>query len=152
MRSTCQAATPPATRRTIIYDTFIQDPQVGQGVTFNSSTILYGVIQVDTVGKTILLDRPLEEANGIANNDAINLLPSGSYNLGFHRNALTLVTRPLALPMPGTGARAGVANFGGLSMRVTMTYDGNKQGTLVTLDTLLGVKVLDQKLGAILLG
>jgi hypothetical protein len=136
----------------IVYDTFTQDPQVGQGVTFNSSTILYGVIQVDTIGKTILLDRPLEEVNGIANNDAINLLPSGSYNLGFHRNALTLVTRPLALPMPGTGARAGVANFGGLSMRVTMTYDGNKQGTLVTLDTLLGVKVLDQKLGAILLG
>ena len=136
----------------IVYDTFTQDPQVGQGVTFNTSTILYGVIQVDTIGKTILLDRPLEEVNGIANNDAINLLPSGSYNLGFHRNALTLVTRPLALPMPGTGARAGVANFGGLSMRVTMTYDGNKQGTLVTLDTLLGVKVLDQKLGAILLG
>ena len=136
----------------INYDTFIQDPQVGQGVTFNTSTILYGIIQVDPVGKTILLDRPLEETNGINNNDAVNLLPAGSYNLGFHRNALTLVTRPLALPMPGTGARAGVANFGGLSMRVTMTYDGNKQGTLVTLDTLLGVKVLDQKLGAVLLG
>jgi hypothetical protein len=134
----------------ITYATFTNDPQVGQGLTFNSSTIVYGVIQVDTVAKTVLLDRPLEAA--ISNSDKINLLPAGSYNLAFHRNALTLVTRPLALPMPGTGARAGIANFGGLSMRVTMTYDGNKQGTLVTLDTLLGVKVLDQKLGAVLLG
>jgi hypothetical protein len=135
---------------TIIYSTFTNDPQVGQGVTFNSSSVVYGIIAVDTVNKTITLDRPLDLA--ISNSDKINLLPAGSYNLAFHRNAITLVTRPLALPMPGTGARAGIANFGGLSMRVTMTYDGNKQGTLVTLDTLLGVKVLDQKLGSILLG
>jgi hypothetical protein len=33
-----------------------------------------------------------------------------------------------------------------------MTYDGNKQGMLVTLDTLLGVKVLDKNLGAIMFG
>ena len=37
-----------------------------------------------------------------------------------------------------------------MCMRVVMTYDGNKQGTLVTLDTLLGVKVLDKKLGAVM--
>lgn len=134
----------------IVYDTFTNDPQVGQGVSFGTSTTVYAVIEVDTVGKTILLDRPLEAA--LADNDNINPLPSGAYNFAFHRNALALVTRPLALPMPGTGARAGIANFNGLSIRVVMTYDGNKQGTLVTLDTLLGVKVLNKKLGAVLLG
>jgi hypothetical protein len=134
----------------IAFDTFTNAPQVGQGCTFASGTTIYGIIAVDTVAGTLTLDRPLEAA--ISDNDKINLLPAGSYNLGFHRNAIALVSRPLALPMSGTGARAGVANFGGMSMRVTFTYDGNKQGTLVTLDTLLGVKVLDQKLGAILLG
>lgn len=136
----------------ITYTGFTIDPQVGQGVSFNTSTTVYGIIAVDTVNKTIVLDRPLEESAGIANADTVNLLPAGSYNLAFHKNAISLVTRPLALPMQGTGARAGIANFNGLSMRVVMTYDGNKQGTLVTLDTLIGIKVLDQKLGAIMLG
>lgn len=134
----------------IKFDTFTNPPQVGQACTFGTDTTVYGIIAVDTVAGTITLDRPLEAT--YADNTAINLLPAGSYNLGFHRNAIALVCRPLALPMAGTGARAGVANFGGLSMRVVFTYDGNAQGTLCTLDTLLGVKVLDQHLGAVLLG
>lgn len=134
----------------LIYNVFTQDPQVGQGVTFGTTTTVYSIIQVDIVNKTILLDRPLEAA--VANSAAINLLPGGSYNWAFHKNAVALVTRPLALPMQGTGARAGIANFNNMSMRVVFTYDGNKQGTLVTLDTLLGVKVLDQNLGAVMYG
>jgi hypothetical protein len=77
--------------------------------------------------------------------------PGGSYNWLFHRNALALVTRPLALPMPGTGVRAGIANYNNLSMRITMTYDSDLQGTKVTVDTLMGVKVLDHNLGAVML-
>lgn len=136
----------------IVYKTFTKDPQAGQGLTFGTGIggAVYGIVSVDTVAKTILLDRPLDA--GISNNDAINLLPAGSYNFAFHRNAVALVTRPLALPMQGTGARAGIANFNNLSMRVVFTYDGNKQGTLCTVDTLMGVKVLDLNLGAVLLG
>ncbi len=134
----------------IVYDSFTNDPQVGQGVSFGTSTTIYSCTQVDTVNKTITLDRPLEAS--LANNDTINLLPAGSYNLGFLRNAIALVVRPLALPMPGTGARAGVSNYNGVSMRVTMTYDGRQQGTLVTFDMLCGVKVLDVNLGSVLLG
>lgn len=133
----------------IIYDTFTFDPQIGMGITFNTQTTVYRIIEVDTVGKTILLDRPLEAS--IADNDTINPLPGGSYNWAFHRNAVALVTRPLALPMPGTGVRAGIANYNNLSMRVTMTYDSDLQGTKVTVDTLMGVKVLDQNLGAVML-
>jgi hypothetical protein len=81
----------------IIYDTFTLDPQVGQGLTFGTGTsgAIYGIIKVDTVNKTIELDRPLEAA--ISDNDNINLLPAGSYNWAFHRNAITLACRPLAL-------------------------------------------------------
>ncbi len=137
--------------KTITYDSVTFDPQVGQGVTFGtSSTNLYGIMGVDTVGKTITLDRPLEAA--ISNDDTINLLPGGSYNFGFHRNAIALVTRPLALPMPGTGVRAGIANYNNMSMRVTMSYDSDLQGTKVTVDTLIGVKKLDVNLAAVMLG
>lgn len=136
----------------ITFTGFTNPPQVGQGVSFGTSTYIYGVVAVDTVNDTITLDRPLQETNGVNNGTSINLLPAGSFNFAFHRNAVALVTRPLALPMQGTGARAGIANFNGLSMRVVFTYDGNKQGTLVTLDTLLGIAVLDQKLGAVMYG
>lgn len=128
-------------------------PQIGQAVTFGTAnpgtSPVYTIIDVDGV-IGITLDRALEVA--LSDNDTVNLGPAGSYNFAFHRNALALVSRPLALPMPGIGARAGVANFNGFSMRVTMTYDGNKQGTLVTVDTLMGVKVLDTLLGAVMFG
>lgn len=124
---------------------------VGAPVTFGTDlTTVYGVIDYDVTAGGILLDRPLELA--VANSAAVNVGPAGSYNLAFHRNAIALVNRPLALPMTGTGARSGVANFNNMSMRVTFTYDGNKQGTLVTVDTLMGVKVLDKLLGAVMLG
>lgn len=124
-------------------------PQVGMPVTFGTdNTIVYTII--DVVGGTILLDRPLEAA--VADSAAINYGPIGSYNFAFHKNALALVNRPLSLPMSGAGARAAVANWNGIAMRVVMSYDHHAQGHLVTVDTLLGVKVLDLALGAVMLG
>lgn len=121
--------------------------QVGQLVTFENTTHRYTVIQ--RTATTMLLDRPLEAA--IADNDDVNFGPFGDYNFAFHRNALSLVVRPLAMPRAGTGALSGTASFGGVSMRTTITYDGDKQGHLVTLDLLSGVKVLDSALGAVML-
>jgi hypothetical protein len=125
-------------------------PQVGQLVSFGSDTTKrYGVIEVNgLVGVT--LDRPLEAT--VSNGATINLGPSGSYNFAFHPNALTMVTRPLVQPRQGTGALSAVVPWMGMSVRVTITYDGNKQGHLVTLDMLMGVKVLDEALGAVLYG
>lgn len=137
-------------QKPIVYDTFGADPQVGMLVAFNTDTNVYAIIQVDTTGLTITLDRPL--VVGITNNDVISVGPVGDYNFAFHRNALALVSRPLAQPREGIGARSAVINAGGLSMRATISYNGTKQGTLVTLDMLLGVAVLDTKLGAVLFG
>jgi hypothetical protein len=64
---------------------------------------------------------------------------------------MTLVIRPLNLPRAGTGALAAVQNFGGATMRTTITYDGTKQGHLVTMDFLAGIKVLDPDLAAVML-
>jgi hypothetical protein len=127
---------------------FTVAPQVGQLVAFGTDPTQYGIVSVDgTAG--ITLDRPIEV--NIASGATVNLGPSGSYNFAFHPNALTLVTRPMAQPRQGTGALSAVVDFMGLSIRVTITYDGNKQGHLVTLDILAGVKVLDQALGSVLM-
>ena len=125
--------------------------QVGQVVSF-SNTVgapLYTIIGTD--GSTsITLDRPLDVA--IADDAPVYLGPTGNFNFAFHRNAIALVVRPLALPKAGTGALSSVVNYNDLSMRATITYDGNKQGHLVTLDMLFGIAVLDHLLGAVMLG
>ena len=93
----------------------------------------------------MLLNRATDEA--LADDDVAAIGPMGEYGLAFHRDAIALVTRPLALPMSGTGAAAAVASGGGLSVRVVITYDGAKQGHLVTVDILCGVKTLNTSLG-----
>lgn len=136
--------------KTIAFDGMTNGVQVGAMVSFGSSstTALYTV--VDATSTTITLDRPLEAA--IADDATLNVCPAGEYNFAFQKNAIALVTRPLALPKQGTGALSAVANFNGLSIRAVITYDGNKQGHLVTLDMLFGVKVLDPLLGAVMFG
>ncbi len=129
---------------------FTAAPQVGQLVSFGSdTTIRYGIIAVNGTSG-ITLDRPIEAS--ISSGATVNLGPSGSFNFAFHPNALTLVSRPMARPRAGTGALSEVMDWMGLSIRVTITYDGNKQGHLVTLDILAGVKVLDSALGGVLFG
>jgi hypothetical protein len=94
-------------------------------------------------------DRPLRAT--FADDAVVGLGPDGEYNFAFNEKAIALVTRPLAPPAAGTGAKSFVANWQGLSIRVTMTYLGLKQGHLVTLDMLCGVKVLDDRLGVLVL-
>lgn len=134
--------------KSITYDGFaLAKPKVGQMVSFGTSTTVYTIVATNG-STTITLDRPLEAA--IADDDAINVGPTGEYNLAFHRNAIALVSRPLARPKEGTGARSAVVSYNGLAMRVVITYNGEKQGHLVTLDSLIGVKILDSDLGAVL--
>lgn len=128
-------------------------PQLGQGVTFGTgaSSHSYTVIAVDnsvTGHSTVLLDRPLDSA--LTDGDACFPHPAGGWNLAFHRDAVALVNRPLALPQDGMGARSFVASFDGLSMRVVMQYDSEIQGTRVTFDLLCGVAVLDDRLACVL--
>jgi hypothetical protein len=136
-------------------------PNVGQLVSFNTAGSPnvalageYSIVDVTviTAGTTyqIELDRPLETA--IADNDVIGYGHAGSYNFAFHRNALAMVMRPLAAPRAGAGAIAGTASFNGMSMRITISYEGRGQGHLVTLDLLMGTKVLDESLAVPFLG
>jgi len=99
---------------------------------------------------SILLDRPLEIAVG--DGDDAFPGPKGNMNLAFHREALALITRPLALPRVGTGAAAGVATYNDVSMRISMQYDQAVGGTKVNCDILAGLALLDVNLGCVMLG
>jgi hypothetical protein len=124
--------------------------QVGQLVSAaGASSAVYGAIG-GTGASAIYLDRPLDAT--IANDTDLGLGPSGDYNWAFHKNAVALVTRPLAAPAEGTGALSFVAEYNGLAIRVTITYNGSSQGHLVTCDLLCGIKVLNTSLGCIVYG
>ena len=88
----------------------------------------------------------------VADNALVAAGPNGQYNLAFNRNAIALITRPLAAPAQGAGALSYVASYNDLAIRVTITYDGKSQGHLVTVDLLCGVKVLNPDLGVVVLG
>jgi hypothetical protein len=132
------------------------EPQVGQLVSFGTgaSRHTYTIIaaeQSDAGTETeIWLDRPLEAA--LSNDDLVFPGPSGSFNFAFHKNALALVSRPLALPNNALGVRSSVGSYNDVTMRVSMQYDISSQGTIVTLDLLCGVALLDANLGCVLLG
>ena len=134
----------------IVTDGETNDPVVGQmlssGVS-GTNQYRYGLID-NTAANNMYLNRALDAA--LVNDQALFPGPMGQYNFAFHRNALALVSRPLALPAAGTGALAAVVNFNSLSVRVVITYDGDAQGHLVTVDMLCGVKTLDTDLGAVL--
>ena len=123
--------------------------QVGQMVNFAGDSTNYTVMQVNSA-TDIVLDMPL--VNPLTNSQAVFPGPAGNYNLAFTRDAIALVVRPLARPRAGTGALSAVVNDFDLSMRATITYDGNKQGHLVTLDFLCGIATLNPALGAVMVG
>lgn len=124
-------------------------PKIGQAVSFGVATgnAIYSVINV-TGSTGITLDRPLEAA--AAKDTVVSFGPAGAYNLAMHKNAIAFVSRPLALPDPESGVKSAVLSDGGLSMRVTMQYQGMKQGMLITFDMLCGIKILDTNLAAVL--
>jgi len=134
----------------VVVTGYTNAPQVGQLIAFGAGGArrVYTIIVAD--GGNLLLDRPLEVA--LVNAQAAFPGPAGSLNFAFHRDALALVSRPLALPPSDTGVRSQVGVYNDVAMRVSMQYDINAQGTIVTLDMLCGVAVLDVNLGSIVLG
>jgi len=133
--------------KAITVDGFSVAPKTGQLASFGLTAGRYGLMSTPTT-TSILPNRPLDAAQ--ANDVVLGVGPAGQYCFGFHRNAVALVTRPLAQPRPGTGALSYVANYNGLSVRVTITYEGRSQGHLVTVDLLAGVKTLDTNLGVVM--
>lgn len=68
-------------------------------------------------------------------------------SIAFHKNAMALVTRPLALPQGA--AKAAIMNYDGFGLRVVYGYDMNTKTDTISIDMLCGVKLLDDKLIAV---
>jgi hypothetical protein len=131
-------------------------PAIGQLVAFGTGVNrhVYTIIEAEEsiAGDevSVYFDRPLEAI--LADNDDAFPGPAGAYNLAFHREALALVSRPLAVPNARTGVMSGVAAYNNIAMRVSMQYDIDAGGTVVNCDILAGVKELDENLAVVLLG
>ena len=78
-----------------------------------------------------------------------NVAKNGNYtpSIAFHKNAMALVTRPLALP--NGAAKAAIVNYDGFGLRVVYGYDMNTKTDTISIDMLCGVKLLDDKLIAV---
>lgn len=79
-------------------------------------------------------------------------LPAGNDSLGFHRDAISLVTRTLAAPMGVAPNQVATVNYKGFGLRVVYGYDQSKKQDVVSIDALIGVKMLDADKGIKLLG
>ena len=66
------------------------------------------------------------------------------HSVAFHRNALALVSRNLALPMGA--ANAAYASAGGLGVRVVYDYDATTKTDKISFDVIYGVKALEKSL------
>ena len=122
-------------------------PQVGQLLSFGKTAETrhtYTVIEVEAINTTscyVLLDRPLEKA--VADGDDLAFPgPYGSLCPAMCRDALSLVTRPLAA-QNGAGMLTAVQDAYGIGVRVAM-QDVINQGRVVSIDLLAGVAVLDE--------
>jgi hypothetical protein len=130
-------------------------PQVGQVLAFGANAALrhtYVITEAfenpsNSSQTLVYLDRALEAA--VADGGDAFPGPIGGVNLMFHRDAIALVSRPLAMPR-GNNVMASVVDYNGISMRIAMQYDITTQGTIVTADLLCGVQVLDANLGCVL--
>lgn len=75
--------------------------------------------------------------------------PTTEQGLAFHKSALAFASAPLEI---APGSNAAVVNYKGVSLRVAYDYDIKYKQTVVSVDTLFGVKTLDAKRAVLLQG
>jgi len=81
----------------------------------------------------------------MADADAVAVTPVNlPHSVAFHRNAIALVTRNLALPMGASNAA--YASAGGLGVRVVYDYDSATKTDKISFDVIYGIKDLEPKL------
>ena len=143
---------------------YVNPPQIGQLIAFQSAGSprqTYTIIesyQANADGtpnpagtcQALYLDRPLDY--GVTTADKCFPGPAGALNMAFHRNAIALVTRPLAIPNNAMGVLSHVGVYNDIAMRVSMQYSIAQGGTVVNLDILAGVAILDTNLCVVLQG
>lgn len=92
-------------------------------------------------------------AASVADNAAITVVASHAINLGLHRDAITLVSRPLAQPIiESAKGNVSVQEYMGIGIRTTIWNEPKDSKTYVKSDLLYGVKTLDARMGFRIMG
>lgn len=136
------AGTKDATQFTVS-DGSAQTGTIAKGDQLIVDGYIYTVIEDVTLasgGGTVKVDQNIPAT--ISATDAF--VVNKAHALGFHRNGLALVTRPLELPMGAPNAY--IASADGLAVRVVMDYDSDHKQDKVSFDILYGIKALDGQL------
>ena len=101
---------------------------------------LYRFVETITNDGEVDIDQPLVTKAESADVTLIN----APHSLAFHRNALALVSRNLALPMGA--ANAAYASAGGLGVRVVYDYDSATKTDKISFDVIYGIQALEPEL------
>jgi hypothetical protein len=70
-----------------------------------------------------------------------------THNLAFARDAIALVTRPMPLPRPGTGAIGAYAQANDFGVRIIMSYKSDTLAEQVSVDVLCGMADIRKEFG-----
>jgi hypothetical protein len=119
--------------------------RVGNPVSLNGYN--YTVMKVDTAENTVMLDRPLEVLSGA--NSVLAVFPVGNYNFCYRKDAIAIVNRPL-LVMPDSNMYTAIGKDASIS--VSIDWDYKARCSVVTMEKLIGIKVLDIYRGFLMLG
>lgn len=128
----------PATATFKVGDTFILD---GYMYRITKETAAVGGTIAD-----VEIDQPLVKQYNTADAYIVNKV----HSLAFHRNAIALVTRPLALPMGASNAA--IVSDNGFGVRVVYGYNQDTKTDTISLDVIYGIKTLDNTMAVKLLG
>lgn len=121
-------------------------------------SVLSGILQKDPLfhqadqrGDTVgLIEASIGRKFGLDNYTDQHFDTLGdSLGVAFHRSALALVTRTLAIPEGGV--KAATASYKGLGIRVLYGYDISKKQQTISFDTLIGIADLDAANRSVLL-
>jgi hypothetical protein len=93
---------------------------------------------------------PAAPAGGFANDAAITIIASHKANLAGHKNAIALAVAPLVKPMGAKQAEYIVDR--GMAVRVVYDYNSTTKKDVISLDILVGAKVIHPELACRVLG
>jgi hypothetical protein len=103
-----------------------------------------------SLGRRVLGFDPYKTQNIAVPNPQGTGISTTEVGLAFHKTALALAFRPLALPKGNTNAA--IANYKGFGLRVIYGYDMDKKQDVVSIDCLYGTKVLDASRAVLIKG
>lgn len=119
---------------------------VKKGDGFIIDNILYRFAEDATAVSSTIASVELQASsdNFLGTTPAVASIIPATLSLGFHKDAITLATRPLEQPLGGVNAS--VASGDNFSIRVTLDYDSNTKKNLLSFDILYGINGLHDNL------